>query len=79
MPNLVVNITPDLHEFVLTSVESGSYENANELVRHALRALLRDVRSSEKKRSVCDIAKDDVFRRLWELSIQSSTSRPEFQ
>ena len=68
MANLTVNLTPDLHDFVLTMVHSGLYENANELVRIALNKLKCEVRISMNKCSASDPSHDDPFRKLWEKS-----------
>jgi putative addiction module CopG family antidote len=76
MPNLTVNLTPDLQDFIRESVACGHYENAAEVVRVALRALNSE---EGKKRSESDIAKGDVFRKLWELSIQPSISQQQFK
>jgi putative addiction module CopG family antidote len=72
---LIVNLTPDLHDFVQTNVESGRYESAGELVHVALRTLLREKMRFEATSLANDIAKGDVFRRLWDGSIQSSMLR----
>ncbi len=72
MSHRIVNLTPDLHDFVQTRVESGRYENASELVRAALRALHREERTAEEQRLEAGIAEGDVFRKLWEKSVQSS-------
>jgi len=71
MPGCMVSLPPDLDDFVLTRVESGRYENANELLRAALRALDREERNSLQKRPVSAIAEGDVFRGLWEASFKS--------
>ena len=39
MPTRNVNLTTELDRFVATSVETGRYENASEVVRAGLRAL----------------------------------------
>ena len=67
-----LHLPPDLHDFVRVRVESGRYENANELVRAALRALHREESNSEIQSSASGIAEGDVFRRLWETSVQPS-------
>ncbi|MGA3373082.1 MAG: type II toxin-antitoxin system ParD family antitoxin [Terracidiphilus sp.] len=63
-----LQLTPDSHEFIRTRVESGRYENANELVRAALRALQREESTSESPQKANAIADGDVFRKLWEIS-----------
>jgi antitoxin ParD1/3/4 len=42
MPTRNVNLTGKLDRFVLRKVKSGSYENASEVVRAALRTLERE-------------------------------------
>jgi putative addiction module CopG family antidote len=69
-----VNLPPESHEFVLSRVESGRYENAGEVMRAALSALHREERSAEK-RGPKSIAEGDVFRVLWEASAQSPLVR----
>jgi putative addiction module CopG family antidote len=76
MPELNVTLTPDLRDFVQDSIACGHYENAAEVVRVALSTLHRE---EIKKRLESDIAKGDVFRKLWELSIQSSISRQKLK
>jgi antitoxin ParD1/3/4 len=49
MPTRNVNLTEELDSFVLAKVESGRYENANEVVRAALRTLEREERRHEAK------------------------------
>ena len=39
MPTRRVELTDDLDQFVLTSVESGRYENASEVIHAALQTL----------------------------------------
>lgn len=63
-----LHLPADSYDFVRTRVESGRYENANDLVRAALHALHREEASSEAKRKAGAIADGDVFRRLWEIS-----------
>ena len=67
-----IHLTPDSYDFVRTRVESGRYENANDLVRAALRALHREESNSEARRKANAIADGDVFRRLWEISTESA-------
>jgi putative addiction module CopG family antidote len=73
MSHRMVNLPPDLYDFVQARVELGRYENAGELVRAALRALHREEKSLEKRRLTDSIAEGDVFRRLWEKSVQTSS------
>jgi hypothetical protein len=42
-------------------------------MRAALRALHREEKALEKRRLTDSIADGDVFRRLWEKSVQSSS------
>jgi antitoxin ParD1/3/4 len=49
MPTRNVNLTPELDLFITTKVESGSYANASEVMRTALRLLERDERENEAK------------------------------
>jgi putative addiction module CopG family antidote len=72
MSNRMVSLPPDLHDFVQARLELGRYENAGELMRAALRALHREETALEKRRLTGSIAEGDVFRRLWEKSVQSS-------
>ena len=73
MSNRMVSLPPDLYDFVRARVEHGRYENAGELMRAALRALHREEKALEKRRLTDSIADGDVFRRLWEKSVQSSS------
>jgi len=75
VPSLRITLTPELHDFVRTNVESGRYESAGELVLTALRALHREKMRSQATRLSNDIAEGDVFRRLWHGSTQSSMLR----
>jgi Arc/MetJ-type ribon-helix-helix transcriptional regulator len=68
MPGLVVNITPDLHNFVQSNVKRGRYENVIERVRIALLSQLLG-QQLEETRSISGQAKSDVFRNLREVSI----------
>lgn len=63
-----IHLTPDSYDFVRSRVESGRYENANELVRAALRALHREETASQKTPKAGSIAEGDVFRKLWEVA-----------
>jgi antitoxin ParD1/3/4 len=74
MPTGNVNLTDELDRFVAKKVKTGSYENASEVVRAALRTLEREERQYEAKlaalRAAIDdgdasgIAAGDVFRRV---------------
>jgi len=70
-----IHLAADSYDFVRTRVESGRYENANDLVRAALRALYREESSSEARRKADAIADGDVFRRLWEISAESTQTQ----
>ena len=59
MPTRNVNLTAELDRFVLSSVESGRYENASEVVRAALRGLERDAQEYEAKLRRLQLAIDD--------------------
>ncbi len=72
MPYRIVKLTPDLCDFVQIRIESGRYENAGELVRAALRALHREEINSRARQRQDGIAQGDVFRKLWEVSAESS-------
>jgi antitoxin ParD1/3/4 len=47
-----VNLTPALADFVEREIETGSYQSASELVRDALRLLLREKKRDELKLSL---------------------------
>ncbi len=49
MPTRNVNLTPELDHFISSTVETGLYANASEVVRAALRLLERNERIREKK------------------------------
>lgn len=72
MPYRTVKLPTETHDFVLSRVESGRYENACELLRAAFRALHREEQASEKTRTGRSVAENDVFRKLWEASAASS-------
>jgi putative addiction module CopG family antidote len=61
-------LAPDMIEFVQTRVECGRYENASELMRAAFRALQCEERNSQAVQPT--VAEGDVFRKLWEASVQ---------
>ena len=49
MPTRNVNLTPELDSFIADRIESGSYANASEVMRAALRLLERDEQEQEEK------------------------------
>ena len=59
MPARNVNLTDELDSFVLAKVESGRYENANEVVRAALRTLEREEQQYEAKLAALRTAIDE--------------------
>ena len=59
MPTRNVNLTDELDRFVLSKVESGSYENASEVVRASLRSLHREERTHEAKLAALRAAIDE--------------------
>lgn len=63
-----VNLTPKLEEFVHKKVSSGSYNNASEVVREALRLL--EERDQERE------AKLAWLRQAIQEGIDSGPSRP---
>ena len=73
MTNSMVRLTPDVYDLVQTGIDSGHYESASEVLRAALRALHREQKVSEQRRMAGSIAEEDVFRKLWENSVQSSS------
>ena len=74
MPTRNVNLTGELDEFVRSKVESGRFENANEVVCAALRSLEREERRYDVKlaklRAMIDegdasgIAEGNAFERV---------------
>lgn len=77
MANRIVDLTPDLYDFVQTELESGRYESVNDVLQAALKALHREEKNSRAQQTQSSIAEGDVFRKLWEASQQSSHfSRP---
>ena len=74
MPGHVVTLTPDLDDFVSSSVESGQYESMDEVMRVALQALHRAQKAAADRRLASVIAEGDVFRKLWEVSAESAFS-----
>jgi putative addiction module CopG family antidote len=74
MPGRVVTLTPDLDDFVSSSVESGQYESMDEVMRVALQTLHRAQKAAADRRLASAIADGDVFRKLWEVSAESAFS-----
>jgi putative addiction module CopG family antidote len=70
-----VYLTPESYDFVRTKIESGRYENANALVNAALRALHHEELKLDATSSVNRIVVDDPFRKLWEVTDQSTLIR----
>ena len=74
MPTRNVNLTEQLDRFVHNKVKTGSYDNASEVVRAALRSLEREEREYEAKlaalRAAIDegdasgVAEGDVFAQV---------------
>ena len=66
MPTRNVSLTPQLDSFVEQSVAAGTYQNASEVVREALRLLLqRDARNEAKLarlRQAIKISEDEYAR-----------------
>jgi Arc/MetJ-type ribon-helix-helix transcriptional regulator len=75
MPFHMVKVAPEFYDFVGARVESGRYENAGQLMEAAFRALHREERIAERERATHSIAEADVFRKLWEVSADSSSIR----
>lgn len=59
MPTRNVNLTNALDDFVRTKVEGGSYENASEVVRAALRLLEREEHQFDAKLAALRSAIDE--------------------
>jgi len=72
MTHLYIKLTAESYDFVQSRVESGRYENANDLVWAALRALHREESAREANRKSNVIAETDIFRKLWEVSAEAS-------
>ncbi|MGO9435683.1 MAG: type II toxin-antitoxin system ParD family antitoxin [Terracidiphilus sp.] len=74
MPTRNINLTPELDRFVSTQVDSGSYANASEVMRAALRLLERDEQEQDAKMAALraaieegassGVAKTGVFARI---------------
>jgi len=76
MTGQIINLPPDLEDFVMSNIENGRFESTTELVRAAIIALNREQTAAADKRvaSSSSIAEGDVFRRLWEASPESAFS-----
>jgi antitoxin ParD1/3/4 len=59
MPTRNVNLTDELDRFVVEKVESGRYENASEVVRAALRTLVREEQRYEAELAALRTAIDE--------------------
>ena len=59
MPTRNVNLTEQLDRCVRAKVESGSYENASEVIRAALRILEREEREYDAKLAALQAAIDE--------------------
>ncbi len=76
MPTLNVNLTDELDRLVLQKVESGRYEDASEVVRAALRTLVREeehynmklaaLRTAVDEGAASGVAEGNVFARVRE-------------
>ncbi len=74
MPTRNVNLTAELDRFVATSIETGRYENASEVIRAGLRALeereqihqakLVALRGAHEEGEKSGVAEGDAFRRV---------------
>ena len=74
MPARNVNLTKELDRFIVERVESGSYENASEVVRAGLRTLQREEQEHAAKLAALraaiiegdesGIARGDVFAQV---------------
>jgi antitoxin ParD1/3/4 len=85
MPTRNVNLTPELDRFIASKVEAGSYENASEVVRAALRTLEREDRMYEARLAAVleaidqgersGVARGDVFQRVRALRAKRRSLR----
>jgi Arc/MetJ-type ribon-helix-helix transcriptional regulator len=75
MTHRLLQLPPDTYDFVQSRIESGRYENPNQLLQAAFRALHREERESRNYAAVNSIAEEDVFRKLWEASPQLPVDR----
>jgi len=75
MTHRLLQLPPDTYDFVQSRIESGRYENPNQLVQAAFRALHREESASSVYAATSSIAEEDVFRKLWEASPQLPVDR----
>ena len=75
MTHRLLQLPPDIHDFVQSRIESGRYENPSQLVQAAFRALHREEGESSNKPAARSTAQEDVFRRLWEADPQWPVDR----
>ena len=74
MPTRNVNLTPELDQFIASRIDRGTYENASEVVRAALRSLEREeqehdakiaaLRAAIERGYASGVATGDVFSRV---------------
>src|ERR1700742_4440069 len=62
-----VSLTPALEKYVRSKVATGLYNNASEVIREALRALLEQETVAAKARGRKSPARDEVLARLTAL------------
>jgi putative addiction module CopG family antidote len=62
-----VSLTPELEKYVRHKVASGFYNNASEVIREALRALLEREGASARSSAKRPPTRDEVFERLTAL------------
>lgn len=67
MPTRNINLTPEMHRFVDSRIQSGQYANASEVLRAGLRALEED----EKE----DQARLEALRTAVQAGIDSGVAR----
>jgi putative addiction module CopG family antidote len=75
MQHRTIKLSPESHDFVLSRVESGRYEDAGDVIQAAMRALDREEKSAQVERFRRNIAQGDVFRQLWEASASTLNQR----
>jgi len=76
MPTRNVNLPSELDRFITSKVEAGTYANASEVMRTALRLLEKEEREYEDKMAILraaiaegdasGVAEDGVFERIRE-------------
>jgi len=64
----LLQLPPDTYDFVQSRIESGRYENPNQLVQAAFRALSREEGATRSESATATIAEEDAFRKLWEAA-----------